>query len=164
MPPAIGRRLFYRPTNIIPLSGHVARLRRPTILIWSCPPISSPVSPHTRRLSPPSSPSIHPSLPVRQPPPSLLPPSLRHVMCVCERSRIVGPWFGPFIYFELGVHAGQVRAGFCVCIYSCVCVCFVGKGEGVEFLQYDSAEWEPAFLRQAREFPFLPLLPREASE
>ena len=31
-------------------------------------------------------------------------------------------------------------------------------------LQYDSAEWEPAFLRQAREFPFLPLLPREASK
>ena len=31
-------------------------------------------------------------------------------------------------------------------------------------LQYDSAEWEPAFLRQAREFPFFPLLPREASK
>jgi hypothetical protein len=31
-------------------------------------------------------------------------------------------------------------------------------------IQYDSAEWEPAFLRQAREFPFLPLLPREASK
>ena len=32
------------------------------------------------------------------------------------------------------------------------------------FLQYVSAEWEPAFLRQAREFPFFPLLPREASK
>jgi hypothetical protein len=31
-------------------------------------------------------------------------------------------------------------------------------------IQYDSAEWEPAFLRQAREFPFFPLLPREASK
>ena len=31
-------------------------------------------------------------------------------------------------------------------------------------LQYDCAEWEQAFLRQAREFPFLPLLPREASK
>ena len=31
-------------------------------------------------------------------------------------------------------------------------------------VQYDCAEWEPAFLRQAREFPFLPLLPREASK
>ena len=31
-------------------------------------------------------------------------------------------------------------------------------------LQYDSAEWEPAFLRQAREFLFFPLLPREASK
>ena len=31
-------------------------------------------------------------------------------------------------------------------------------------LQYDSAEWEPAFLRQASEFPFFPLLPREASK
>jgi len=30
--------------------------------------------------------------------------------------------------------------------------------------QYDSAEWEPAFLRQAREFLFFPLLPREASK
>jgi hypothetical protein len=29
--------------------------------------------------------------------------------------------------------------------------------------QYDSAEWEPAFQRQAREFLFFPLLPREAS-
>ena len=31
-------------------------------------------------------------------------------------------------------------------------------------LQYFTAEWEPAFLRQAREFPFFPLLPREASK
>ena len=31
-------------------------------------------------------------------------------------------------------------------------------------LQYVTAEWEPAFLRQAREFPFFPLLPREASK
>ncbi len=30
-------------------------------------------------------------------------------------------------------------------------------------LQYDSAEWKPAFLRQAREFLCFPLLPREAS-
>ena len=29
-------------------------------------------------------------------------------------------------------------------------------------IQYDSAEWEPAFQRQAREFLFFPLLPREA--
>ena len=28
-------------------------------------------------------------------------------------------------------------------------------------LQYVTAEWEPAFLRQAREFPFFPLLLRE---
>ena len=32
----------------------------------------------------------------------------------------------------------------------------------VRALQYYTAEWEPAFLRQAREFPFFPLLPREA--
>ena len=31
-------------------------------------------------------------------------------------------------------------------------------------LQYDSAEWEPAFLRQAREFLFFPLLPMKASK
>ena len=31
-------------------------------------------------------------------------------------------------------------------------------------IQYDSAEWKPAFLRQAREFIFFPLLPREASK
>ena len=31
-------------------------------------------------------------------------------------------------------------------------------------LQYFTAEWEPAFLRQAREFPFFPLLPRETSK
>ena len=31
-------------------------------------------------------------------------------------------------------------------------------------VQYYTAEWEPAFLRQAREFPFFPLLPREASK
>ena len=31
-------------------------------------------------------------------------------------------------------------------------------------LQYFTAEWEPAFLRQAREFLFFPLLPREASK
>jgi hypothetical protein len=31
-------------------------------------------------------------------------------------------------------------------------------------LQYDCAEWEPAFLRQATEFLFFPLLPREASK
>ena len=31
-------------------------------------------------------------------------------------------------------------------------------------IQYVTAEWEPAFLRQAREFPFFPLLPREASK
>jgi len=29
-------------------------------------------------------------------------------------------------------------------------------------LQYVTVEWKPAFLRQAREFPFFPLLPREA--
>ena len=29
-------------------------------------------------------------------------------------------------------------------------------------LQYVTAEWEPAFLRQAREFLFFPLIPREA--
>ena len=34
----------------------------------------------------------------------------------------------------------------------------------VQAVQYDSAEWEPAFLRQAREFLFFPLLPREASK
>ena len=31
-------------------------------------------------------------------------------------------------------------------------------------IQYDSAKWKPAFLRQAREFLFFPLLPREASK
>ena len=31
-------------------------------------------------------------------------------------------------------------------------------------LQYYTAEWKPAFLRQAREFLFFPLLPREASK
>jgi len=31
-------------------------------------------------------------------------------------------------------------------------------------IQYDSAEWKPAFLRQAREFLFFPLLSREASK
>jgi len=31
-------------------------------------------------------------------------------------------------------------------------------------VQYVTAEWEPAFLRQAREFLFFPLLPREASK
>ena len=33
-------------------------------------------------------------------------------------------------------------------------------------LQYftAAAEWEPAFLRQVREFPFFPLIPREASK
>ena len=34
----------------------------------------------------------------------------------------------------------------------------------VGLVQYDSAEWKPAFLRQAREFLFFPLLPREASK
>ena len=34
----------------------------------------------------------------------------------------------------------------------------------LSLVQYVSAEWEPAFLRQAREFPFFPLLPREASK
>ena len=33
-----------------------------------------------------------------------------------------------------------------------------------ESLQYVTAEWEPAFLRQAREFLFFPLLPREVSK
>ena len=40
-----------------------------------------------------------------------------------------------------------------------VTVCGVG-----EMIQYDCEEWEPAFLRQAREFLFFPLLPREASK
>ena len=31
-------------------------------------------------------------------------------------------------------------------------------------VQYVTAEWEPAFLRQASEFLFFPLLPREASK
>ena len=31
-------------------------------------------------------------------------------------------------------------------------------------IQYVTAEWKPAFLRQAREFLFFPLLPREASK
>ena len=31
-------------------------------------------------------------------------------------------------------------------------------------VQYVTAEWKPAFLRQAREFLFFPLLPREASK
>jgi len=33
-----------------------------------------------------------------------------------------------------------------------------------DLVQYDSAEWEPAFLRQVREFLFFPLLPRKASK
>ena len=33
-----------------------------------------------------------------------------------------------------------------------------------QILQYVTAEWKPAFLRQAREFLFFPLLPREASK
>ena len=33
-----------------------------------------------------------------------------------------------------------------------------------EIVQYVTAEWELAFLRQAREFPFFPLLPREPSK
>ena len=32
------------------------------------------------------------------------------------------------------------------------------------YIQYDSAEWEPAFLRQAGEFLLFPLPPREASK
>ena len=32
------------------------------------------------------------------------------------------------------------------------------------YLQYDPTEWEPAFLRQAREFLFFPLPPSEASK
>jgi hypothetical protein len=40
----------------------------------------------------------------------------------------------------------------------------VRRPAGTGSVQYDSAEWEPAFLRQAREFPFFPLLPREASK
>ena len=32
------------------------------------------------------------------------------------------------------------------------------------YVQYVTAKWEPAFLRQAREFPFFLLLPREASK
>jgi len=31
-------------------------------------------------------------------------------------------------------------------------------------VQYVTAEWKPAFLSQAREFLFFPLLPREASK
>jgi len=31
-------------------------------------------------------------------------------------------------------------------------------------LQYVTAEWKPAFLSQAREFLFFPLLPREATQ
>ena len=40
------------------------------------------------------------------------------------------------------------------------------EGPATGRLQYVTAEWEPAFLRpgQAREFPFFPLLPREASK
>ena len=34
----------------------------------------------------------------------------------------------------------------------------------IVILQYVTAEWEPAFLRQAREFLFFSLLPREASK
>ena len=36
--------------------------------------------------------------------------------------------------------------------------------ERADTLQHVTAEWEPAFLRQAREFPFFPLKPREASK
>ena len=35
---------------------------------------------------------------------------------------------------------------------------------GGKAVQYVTAEWKPAFLRQAREFLFFPLLPREASK
>ena len=31
-------------------------------------------------------------------------------------------------------------------------------------IQYVTAEWEPVFLRQAREFLFFPFIPREASK
>ncbi len=34
----------------------------------------------------------------------------------------------------------------------------------MNIIQYDSAEWKLAFLRQAREFLFFPLLPWEASK
>ena len=43
-------------------------------------------------------------------------------------------------------------------------VCPNGAFELARYVQYVIAEWEPAFLRQAREFPFFPLLPREASK
>ena len=33
-----------------------------------------------------------------------------------------------------------------------------------DIVQYVTAEWKPAFLRQAREFLFFPLLPRKASK
>ena len=38
------------------------------------------------------------------------------------------------------------------------------EGVGDAGLQYDTAEWKSAFLRQAREFLFFPLLPREANK
>ena len=59
----------------------------------------------------------------------------------------------------------------CSCILQCVLALPVHepgpealRGQPRFALQYVTAEWEPAFLRQAREFTFFPLLPREASK
>ena len=50
-----------------------------------------------------------------------------------------------------------------ICMYMCLCICMYRWMIDRE-IQYVTAEWKPAFLRQAREFLFFPLLPREASK
>ena len=54
---------------------------------------------------------------------------------------------------------GVTQAGSCV-----DCDANTYSTNGTCTVQYVTAKWEPAFLRQAREFPFFPLLPREASK
>ena len=50
------------------------------------------------------------------------------------------------------------------CVHVCICLCMWANVSMNMYIQYDSAEWEPAFLSQAREFLFFPLPPGEASK
>ena len=96
---------------------------------------------------------------------------IQHVASSLERSENVASRYfhqnPPFSLSSLSLQTnGSLLRGFAV---ASIKRCFPGLSSSRKCLwtvglQYVIAEWEPAFLRQAREFPFFPFLPREASK
>ena len=68
------------------------------------------------------------------------------------------------VHGRVGAGIKGVQPPLCVTRVRGISAAAHAEDQQIAGVQYDSAEWKPAFLRQAREFLFFPLLPREASK